>query len=178
MKCFRYNLNSLNQGPAGKLPNHSITGIYVDDSYYGAALIDDLSVIEDWNPVEVTPLEFNQICTPGPSEETPEPLPALVQLEGAVREKYASLMEQVILPYLPQERETWFIQVEESLKYKANASIEASEIPLITALSQQRNESLDVITSIIIQKNTEYRTAVGTILGQQQKLIETIYKTT
>ena len=84
-------------------------------------------------------------------------------------------MESIVKPYEIQERETWFIQVEEALKWQANNAIDVSEIPLITAISTARNESMSVIVNNIIQKNTEYRTAIGTILGQQQSLIETIW---
>ena len=175
MKCFRYNLNQNNQGPAGILPSDSITGIFVNDAYYGAALIDDLNILSDWNAVEITPLEYNTICAVSPSDENPNPDPALVQLEPAIRQKYSSLMESIVKPYEIQERETWFIQVEEALKWQANNVIDASEIPLITAISTARNESMSVIVNNIIQKNTEYRTAIGTILGQQQALIETIW---
>lgn len=175
MKCFRYNLNQNNQGPSGILPSDSITGIFVNDAYYGAALIDDLSILSDWNAVEITPLEYNTICAVLPSDENPNPDPALVQLEPAIRSKYSSLMESIVKPYEIQERETWFIQVEEALKWQSNNAIDVSEIPLITAISTARNESMSVIVNNIIQKNTEYRTAIGTILGQQQALIETIW---
>jgi len=175
MKCFRYNLNQNNQGPAGILPSDSITGIFVNDAYYGAALIDDLNILSDWNAVEITPLEYNTICAVSPSDENPNPDPALVQLEPTIRQKYSSLMESIVKPYEIQERETWFIQVEEALKWQANNAIDVSEIPLITAISTARNESMSVIVNNIIQKNTEYRTAIGTILGQQQALIETIW---
>jgi len=184
MKCFRYNLNQSNQGPAGILPSGSITGIFVDDAYYGAALIDDLSILVDWNVVEITPLEFNTICVsspseenpnPNPAEENPNPNPALVQLEPAIRSKYSDLMELIVSPYGIQERETWFIQVEEALKWQSNNAIGADEIPLISAISSARNESMSVIVNNIIQKNTGYRSVIGAILGQQQALIETIW---
>ena len=175
MKCFRYNLNQSNQGPAGILPSGSITGIFVDDAYYGAALIDDLSILVDWNVVEITPLEFNTICVSSPSEENPNPNPALVQLEPAIRSKYSDLMELIVSPYGIQERETWFIQVEEALKWQSNNAIDVDEIPLISAISSARNESMSVIVNNIIQKNTGYRSVIGAILGQQQALIETIW---
>jgi len=170
MKCFRYNLNQNNQGPAGILPSDSITGIFVNDAYYGAALIDDLNILSDWNAVEITPLEYNTICAVSPSDENPNPDPALVQLEPAIRQKYSSLMESIVKPYEIQERETWFIQVEEALKWQANNAIDVSEIPLITAISTARNESMSVIVNNIIQKNTEYRTAIVGLLKDRPEL--------
>lgn len=175
MKCFRYHLNQNNQGPAGVLPDGSITGLYVDDDYYGAALIDDLSILNDWNAEEITPLDFNTICEVLPSDLNHNPDPALVQLEPAIRHKYSLVMEAVVKPYTPQERETWFIQVEEAKKYLANPSIAESEVPFLKAIADQRNLSLNSIASNILNKNNEYRTAIGSILGEQQKLIETIW---
>lgn len=175
LKCFRYTLNQSNQGPAGTLPQDSITGLVVNDEYYGAALIDDLTILTDWNVVEITPLEFNTICDIRPSDIDPNPKPALVQMEPAVRNKYSVLMEAVVKPYSPQERETWFIQVEEAKKYIANPNINVSEIPFIKAILDQRGISLIDISTNIVNKNTEYRTAVGTLLGEQQKLIETLW---
>lgn len=176
MKCFRYNLNQNNQGPAGVLPSGSITGLVVNDVYYGAALIDDLSVLSDWNAEEITSLQFNTICVQTPTEENPNPSPALVQLESQIRNKYADMMNSVVSPYLQSERETWFVQVEEAKKFINNPFIDASEIPMITALSLQREETLENVSNTILSKNAAYRTAVGNILGEQQKLIETIWK--
>lgn len=175
LKCFRYTLNQNNQGPAGVLPSGSITGLYVNDTYYGAALIDDLELLADWNAVEITSLQFNTICDVPPSDLNPNPDPALVQLEPAIRQHYSVKMEEVVKPYSTQERETWFIQVEEAKKYLANPNISSGEIPFLNALADERDTSLDTIATIILNKNTEYRSAIGTLLGEQQKLVETIW---
>lgn len=175
MKCFRYSLNQNNQGPAVVLPLYSITGLYINGHYYGAALIDDLSVLIDWNAEEITPLEFNTITSMLISEDNPEQIPMLVKLEPSIRKKYSELMENVVKPYTIQERETWFIQVEEALKWSENNNIDSSEIPLISAIGTERNEPLENIVNNILQKNNEYKIAIGTILGQQQALIKSIW---
>ena len=176
LKCFRYTLNKNNQGPAGVLPDWSVTGLYVGDEYYGAALIDDLAILAEWNAEEITPVQFNIICKTSPSDINPNPTPALVQLEPAIRQQYSDKMEAIVKPYSPQERETWFIQVEEAKKYLANPSIDASEIPFLKSVADIRNTELGTVATTIINKNIEYRTAIGTLLGEQQKLIETIWK--
>jgi hypothetical protein len=85
-------------------------------------------------------------------------------------------MESIVKPYSPQERETWFIQVEEAKKYLANPSIDVSEIPFLKTVADKRDVGLETIATTIVNKNTEYRTSIGTLLGEQQKLIETIWK--
>ena len=176
LKCFRYSLNQNNQGPAGVLPDGSVTGLYVGDDYYGAALIDDMFILSDWNAEEITPIQFNIICRIPPSDINPNPVPALVQLEPAIRHKYSVAMESIVKPYSPQERETWFIQVEEAKKYLANPSIDVSEIPFLKTVADKRDVGPETIATTIVNKNTEYRTSIGTLLGEQQKLIETIWK--
>lgn len=175
MKCFRYSLNRNNQGPAGVLPSGSITGLWVDETYYGAALIDDLAVLADWNAVEITPAELNTRCAQPPTDEFPNPRPPLVQLEPCVRAQYAELLQQVVAPYLPEERETWFVQVDEAQKHAANPLIDASEIPLVTAVAHQRSLSVADVCTTILAKNVAYRTQVGVLLGRQQATIAQLW---
>lgn len=169
MKCFQYTLNQNNQGPAGILPEGSLTGLFHDSKYYGAALIDDLNSLLAWNAVEISISEFNTLF----SSENSDPI--LVQLEPYVRKKYGNMMETLVKPYLFQERETWFIQVEESMIYQKNPSINISEIPLISSIATERQIPVATLVDTVLQKNSEYRSQIGTILGKQQDLINQLW---
>jgi len=149
--------------------------LYVGGEYYGAALIDDLAVLADWSAVEITPLELNTRCAQAPTDAFPNPLPPLVQLEPYVRAHYAELLRLVVTPYLSEERETWFVQVDEAQKHAANPLIDASEIPLVTAVAYQRSLSVADVCTTILAKNVAYRTQVGVILGQQQAIIAQLW---
>lgn len=175
MKVFQYNLNSNGEGPAGRLPAGSLTGYFSDPNYYGVAMIADLTGLEEFNPVEITPLQFNQLFTPVPTEEVPDPVPALVAFQDVVREYYAEKLKAIVTPYTLQERETWFIQLNEAQKYVANPSIPASEIPMITAIATTRSLPVSEIADAIIVKNNEYSVAVGNTLGEQQALVQTLW---
>lgn len=167
MKCFTYTLNERGEGPAGRLPIGSITGMMANDVYYGAAIIDDLSSIADWNPTEITPLQFNQAF---PVEAGVAP--ALTAIEAEVRKQYAAKMEQVAAPYTLQERDTWFIQVKEAEAWTANSSVAT---PLLTAISTARNVPIADVATNIINKDAQYRTAIGAVLGEQQAKIQEIW---
>lgn len=175
MKVFKYNLNEKNEGPAAKLPLGSLTGYFHDGEYYGVALIDNFINLLEFNPVEITPLEFNQLFTQQPSEENPNPVPALVIFENSIRNKYAEQLRQVVIPYSPDERETWFAQVQEAQAYQANTLIDSSLIPLLTTIANTRNITVDSVANNIITKNTNYRIAVGQILGEQQNQVQTLW---
>lgn len=175
MKVFKYSLNERGEGPAGRLPLGSLTGYFHNGEYYGVALINDFSNLQDFNPVEITPLEFNQIFSQQPSEEDPNPKPALVIFENSIRNKFAEQLRKIVVPYSADERETWFAQVQEAQAYQANTSIDSSLIPLITSIANTRNVAVDSVANNIITKNNNYRIAVGQILGEQQSVVEILW---
>lgn len=172
MKVFRYQLNPNGEGPAGRLPAGSLTGYFSDPYYYGAAIINDFTGLEEFNPVEITPLEFNQLFTPAPTTEVPDPVPALVAFQDTVRNYYAQKLKEVVAPYTIEERETWFIQLKEAQDWLANNS---SPTPMLSAIAAARNSTVADMVQGVIERNDVYRTSIGTVLGEQQKIIESLW---
>jgi hypothetical protein len=87
----------------------------------------------------------------------------------AIRQKYAMLMAQVVSPYTQIERETWFTQLSEANMYLADPT---AVTPLITAMAAQRNVLLSDLVTWIKENEAAYRTAIGTLLGMQQKELD------
>lgn len=63
MKTFTYTLKQIDEksaiGPAAFLPQDAITGIPISGNLFaGKASIDDLAIISDFNPSEITDMEF------------------------------------------------------------------------------------------------------------------------
>lgn len=168
MKVFRYQLNPNGEGPAGRLPAGSLTGYYSDPYYYGVAMIDDFNGLEIFNPVEITAAEFNALFS-APDADT---APPLVSFQDTVRDFYAEKLKKVVAPYVIEERETWFIQVREALDWTAN---NAAPTPMLSAIASARGSTVADMVSGVIEKNNVYRTAVGTVLGEQQKIIESLW---
>lgn len=168
MKVFRYNLNPNGEGPAGRLPLGSLTGYYSDPYYYGAAMIDTFDGLEEFNPVEITTVEFNQKF-PAPDANTALPL---VSFQNIVRDYYSDKLKQVVAPYVVEERETWFIQLKEAQDWTAN---NAAPTPMLSAIAAARDSTVADMVQGVIEKNNVYRTAVGTVLGEQQKIIESLW---
>lgn len=182
LKCFTYTLNERNEGPGSYLPSSSLAGLTSGNSYYGAALIDNLNNLTGFNAVEITPLQFNQAFPFGPTQTTdPEGntitvniSPALSGMESSIRQHYAQKMAAVAAPYTPEERETWFAQVAEANAYQANNT---ASTPLLSAISAVRGVAVATLANTVITKDNAFRSAVGAILGEQQALIDTIWKT-
>jgi hypothetical protein len=171
MKVFRYNLNPNGEGPAGRLPAGSLTGYYSEPYYYGAAMIDNFDGLEGFNPEEITTVEFNNAVkniSPDGSNTTP----ALVAFQNTVRDFYAQKMKDLVTPYTLEERETWFIQLKEAQDWTAN---NFSPTPMLTAIANARSSNVASMVEGVITKNTLYTTAVGTVLGEQQAVIESLW---
>jgi hypothetical protein len=168
MKVFRYNLSPSGEGPAGRLPAGSLTGYFANNAYYGAAMIDNFDNLEDFAPVEITPLEFNTAFVSEEANSTP----ALVAFQSTVRDFYAQKMKDLVTPYTLEERETWFIQLKEAQDWTAN---NAAPTPMLTAIANARSSNVASMVEGVITKNTQYTTAVGTVLGEQQAVIESLW---
>jgi len=89
--------------------------------------------------------------------------------ERQIRLHYATLMAQVVSPYTQIERETWFTQLSEANMYLADPT---AVTPLITAMATQRNVLLSDLVTWIKENEAAYRTAIGTLLGMQQKELD------
>jgi hypothetical protein len=169
MKCFQYSLNNNGEGPAGRLPVGSLTGYFANNVYYGAAMIDTLSGLEDFNASEITPLQFNQTFKAANTK------PVLSSFEPEVRKYYAGKMAEIVIPYTQEERDTWFVQLKEAQLYQANTSIDPTLIPMITKIADVRSLPVSDIATAIVDKNTTYSVAIGTVLGEQQALVQTLW---
>lgn len=169
MKVFRYNLSPSGEGPAGRLPAGSLTGYFSEPYYYGAAMIDNFDGLEVFNPEEITPVEFNTLF-PAPDANTAPPL--VSSFQNTVRDFYAVKMQEVAAPYVFEERETWFIQVREASDWMAN---NAAPTPMLSAIATARGSTVADMAQGVIDKNNVYRISVGTVLGEQQKIIESLW---
>lgn len=167
MKVFRYQLNPNGEGPAGRLPAGSLTGYYANNAYYGAAMIDDFTGLDDFSPVEITTSDFNKAF---PTDANTAP--PLVSFQGTVRDFYAEKLKSVVAPYVAEERETWFIQLKEAQDWTANNAVAT---PMLSAIATARSANVADMVSGVIAKNTVYTTTVGTILGEQQQIIESLW---
>lgn len=168
MKVFRYQLNPNGEGPAGRLPSGSLTGYYSDPYYYGAAMIESFDGLEEFSMVEITPLEFNTLF-PAPDANS---APVLASFQTTVRDYYSTKLKEVVAPYVVEERETWFIQLKEAQDWTAN---NAAPTPMLSAIAAVRGSTVADMVQGVIDKNNVYRTAVGTVLGEQQKIVESLW---
>lgn len=88
MICFKYKLNR-GHGPAAALPDRSATGYKHGDWYYGAAIIDSLDVLTDWQAVEVDMKTWTGRNPNPPFEENTDPDPILACImEPLIRAAY------------------------------------------------------------------------------------------
>ncbi len=117
IRCFKYQLKEVSEGVyegcARVLPPESITGIYVDGWYYGASIIDDLSVLSEWNAVEITKEEFDAKCK---QPDQPSPLEMLVNIQKERRRKaYQEEADPIFFKYQRGEatKEEWIAKIEE-----------------------------------------------------------------
>lgn len=97
------------------------------------------------------------------------------EIATQIRVKYAQLMEQIVKPYSATERETWFSQLKEADEWLANNN---TPTPLLSALATNRGISLDLLVTKVKENDQLYRTTIGTLLGQQQKELDTLYANT
>ena len=96
----------------------------------------------------------------------------LMAKDRHIRLKYLRQMQELIAPYMNSERETWFTQVTEAEAWLVNP---LASVPMITAIAAARGTSLAELVSKIMENANLYRTAVGTLLGQQQAELDALY---
>lgn len=101
---------------------------------------------------------------------TEEQLKALVSRR--IREKYAILMDSIAKPYSKTEQLTWDAQVKEADAYLANNQ---ADTPMLTAMAVNRGVAIEDLVTWIKENETLYRVAIGTLLGQQQGELDTLY---
>jgi hypothetical protein len=86
-----------------------------------------------------------------------------------IRGWYASLLNNIVSPYSPEERETWSIQTKETEAYVLDNT---TPTPFIDALSANRNITKEVLITKIQENVTAFQVAAGTILGKQQAQLD------
>ena len=107
-------------------------------------------------------------------EHFPEPTEEelVAQEEVTIRQKYALLMKQVIKPYSDEERETWPTQLSEALDWTVDNTV---EVPLLASIASDRGIPLSLLVDKVMENNRKYRSAIGSLLGQQQKELDELY---
>ena len=104
------------------------------------------------------------------------PVPTEEQLKAVearkIRQRYAQMMDEIVKPYTKTEQLTWDSQVKEADAYLLDSQ---ADVPMISALAQNRGVSLDDLVTWIKENEARYRVAVGTLLGQQQAELDQLY---
>jgi hypothetical protein len=89
-----------------------------------------------------------------------------------IRQRYAILMDDIVKPYTKTEQLTWDTQVKEADAYLLDNQ---ADVPMISALAQNRGVALADLVTWIKDNEVLYRVAVGTLLGQQQAELDQLY---
>jgi hypothetical protein len=102
-------------------------------------------------------------------EERAVPVRAVIDREADVREEGARRLRLLVAEYTDEERETWAQQVEEARAYTLSP---LASTPLLTALAEQRTETVPQLAHRILEKDAEYRAGAGAILSAQGALLQ------
>lgn len=89
-----------------------------------------------------------------------------------IRQRYAQMMDEIVKPYTKTEQLTWDVQVKEADAYLLDNQ---ADVPMISALAQNRGVALADLVTWIKDNEALYRVAVGTLLGQQQAELDQLY---
>lgn len=84
-------------------------------------------------------------------------------------------LEKMATPYMKNERLTWQDQKFEALEYQANP---AAFTPMIDAMAANRGIAKADLVKLILENVNLFRPTAGTILGQQQAMLDRIYAVT
>ena len=94
------------------------------------------------------------------------------ELANSIRQRYAQMMDEIVKPYTKTEQLTWDAQVKEADAYLLNNQ---ADVPMISALAQNRGVDLADLVTWIKENEARYREAIGTLLGQQQAELDQLY---
>lgn len=94
---------------------------------------------------------------------------------GVIRDRYASAMESIAYPYTKTEQMTWDQQEKEARDYLADPN---AYVPMITHQAISRGFTVLDLANKIILKADMYSAAIGTLLGEQQALEDSIMSAT
>lgn len=95
--------------------------------------------------------------------------PTKAYIEKTLRAKGELKLAAIQHPYADYEAKTWDVQLQEALAYQANP---ASSVPLLSQLALERGITLEVLVAKVMENANAFRTASGSILGQQQKFLD------
>lgn len=93
---------------------------------------------------------------------------------GQIRQTGAFRLNQLAEPYQPAERDTWATQMTEAERYLADP---AAETPMLNAIAAGRGIPLAELVTLVMGNADLFRMFSGQILGQQQALLDIIYRT-
>jgi hypothetical protein len=96
--------------------------------------------------------------------------------EAAIRAEGARRMEEIALPYLPQERDTWPAQLTEAEAYLAAPDTAAT--PTLSAIAAGRAMAVADLVPLVMGNADLFRQRAGEVLGVQQRLIAQIWTAT
>jgi len=99
-------------------------------------------------------------------KRTQEELEAIVKAREA-QKAFQVEARKVVNKYIPEERETWPMQLEEAKAYVADNT---SPTPMLDAMLSESGEEKEVLVNRIITKNIEFREAVGKALGKKRSV--------
>ena len=107
-------------------------------------------------------------------DDFPEPTAEqLLDLEARkIRQRYAQMMDDIAKPYTKTEQLTWDAQVKEADQYLADNT---ASVSMLTLLANNRGVALADLVVWIKENETLYKQAIGTLLGQQQAELDTLY---
>lgn len=92
--------------------------------------------------------------------------------EFEIRTEGARLLEELALPYLPQERNTWPSQLAEAEAWLADPE---AFTPTLTSIAAGRSITVSELVPLVMGNADLFRQAAGEILGKQQRLIQMVW---
>lgn len=132
-------------GPSVKLPPDSITGLSDGSKYYGSADITSLSIIQEFDPIEISKEVFDRIASPAP-DITARQFYMLAEKEQFItKQEVLDALKNKVIPSSIQN----IINNISDPEQKFNA-----EIQLISALYFQRNNPLSETIGLAFGKTT------------------------
>ena len=91
--------------------------------------------------------------------------------EARIRRVYARQMKVLVRPYSIEERETWWLQLQEADAYLADNNNVGT---MIQSIATARGITVGELVNKIKQNDNAFRGAVGTIIGNQQAEIDAL----
>lgn len=91
------------------------------------------------------------------------------QKEDQIRAVGERRLKALVTPYLPAERETWHVQKTEAAAWKKD---NAAPVPMLTEMAGNRGITVAELAGLVLENVALFEAASGTVLGQQQFLLD------